>query len=90
MSIEVTKQRLARILLDYETQVRQGGEIMDFVERVIDETAPDPEERYSCAICLQKTDGDDGRFYPASGDDEVFICKWCRERENANCTEEVK
>jgi len=87
MSIEVNKQRLVRILLDYESQVRQGNEIMNFVERIIDEKAPDPDDWDICDMCRQKTSLADGRFYPTVGDNEVFICKWCKERDDANCTE---
>jgi len=84
MSATITFDRdgLFRFLLDYETDVQQGGDIKAFVDRTIEQESPEQNLFDVCDICCQKTALTDGRFYQSSGDDEVFICKWCKERED--------
>jgi len=84
MSATITFDRdgLLRFLFNYETDVQQGGDIKAFVDRILEQESPEQNLFDVCDICCQKTALTDGRFYQSSGDDEVFICKWCKERED--------
>jgi len=76
----VTKE-LADILLRYRNDVKHERDVISFLSRIVDETAPDPALRYICVACCQWTGGDDGRFI---GEHHDFICNWCLVREAAN------
>jgi len=73
-----TWETLTKTIADILRQ-HPGG--VKFLDRIIDETAPDPELRYICMICSQWTFGKDGQFF---GEHKDFICAWCGEREAAN------
>jgi len=76
----VTKE-LADILLRYRNDVKHERDVISFLSRIVDETAPDPELRYICPKCCQWTDGGDGQFID---EHRKFVCNWCQEREAAN------
>jgi len=54
--------------------LRQHPGGVKFLDRIIDEEAPDPELRYICRICCQWTWGRDGRFVEPHN---TFVCNWC-------------
>ena len=84
MSATITFDRdgLLRLLFDYETDVQQGGDIKAFVDRILKQENPKQNLLGVCDICCPKIALTDGQFYQSSGDDKVFICKWCKERED--------
>jgi len=66
---ETLTTKLADILRQHP-----GG--VKFLDRIIDETAPDPGLLYWCPICFQWTPGDEGRFY---GEHNAFVCNYCHD-----------